>query len=67
MSWHISFEYIYFKSRRKEWSVRVWKDVKYKRPVKRIPKRIPSRFAAETRVYVDFPDKLKLRATDEQR
>ena len=52
MSWHIGGKYLYFKSRRREWSVRVWKDVKYKRPVKRIP----SRFAAETRVFVGFPD-----------
>ena len=33
-NWHISLEHHYFKSRRDEYSVRVWRDVKYKRPPK---------------------------------
>ena len=33
---HIAFEHLYFKSRREEWAVRVWRDVKYKPPPKRI-------------------------------
>ena len=31
---HIAFEHLYFKSRREEWSVRVWRDIKYKAPRK---------------------------------
>jgi len=29
---HIALEHLYFKSRREEWAVRVWRDVKYKAP-----------------------------------
>ena len=46
---HISFEYLYFKSRRKEWSVRVWRNVKYHRPPP--AKFIPS-FKGETKNMV---------------
>ena len=35
MKWHISFEHLYFKSKREEWSVRVWREVKYRPPPKR--------------------------------
>ena len=49
--WHISFEYLYFKSRRKEWSVRVWRNVKYHRPPPRPAKFIPS-FKGETKNMV---------------
>ena len=48
--WHIGWEYIYFKSRRKEWSITVWRNVKYHRPPPRA-KFIPS-FVGETRNMV---------------
>jgi len=34
---HIGFKHQYFKSRREEWAVRVWRDVKYKQPKKPKP------------------------------
>ena len=33
---NISLEHHYYKSRRDEYSVRVWREVKYKRPIKLI-------------------------------
>ena len=32
--WHISFEHHYFKSKRTEYVVRIWRKVKYKKPPK---------------------------------
>ena len=34
MKWHIAVEHLCFKSRREEWAVRVWRDVRYHPPKK---------------------------------
>ena len=34
---HIAFKHILYRSRREEWSVRVWRDVKYRAPRKVTP------------------------------
>ena len=60
--WHIGFSHLYFKSRREEWSITVWKDVKYRPPRKAHYRGLP--------LYNDkniVPYKLEPEVTDGQR